>query len=73
MRKRGKLVGNKKLTEEYLNEIGYKSLDDLAEAIHKTSDCIDLGGIVIPLVAVIQVRLFRPHVKAGKAHTTALF
>jgi len=36
LRKRGKLVGNKKLTEEYLKEIGYKSLDDLAEAIHKT-------------------------------------
>lgn len=36
LRKRGKLVGNKKITEEYLKEIGYKSLDDLAEAIHKT-------------------------------------
>jgi len=36
LRKRGKLVGNKKLTEEHLKEIGYKSLDDLAEAIHKT-------------------------------------
>jgi large subunit ribosomal protein L30 len=36
LRKRGKLVGNKKLTEEYLKEIGYKSLDDLAEVIHKT-------------------------------------
>ena len=36
LRKRGKLVGNKKLTEEYLKEIGYKSLEDLAEAIHKT-------------------------------------
>ena len=36
LRARGKLVGNKKITEEYLKEIGYKSLDDLAEAIHKT-------------------------------------
>jgi large subunit ribosomal protein L30 len=36
LRERGKLVGNKKITEEYLKEIGYKSLDDLAEAIHKT-------------------------------------
>jgi large subunit ribosomal protein L30 len=36
LRERGKLVGNNKITEEYLKEIGYKSLDDLAEAIHKT-------------------------------------
>lgn len=36
LRERGKLVGNKKITEEYLKEIGYKSLDDLAGAIHKT-------------------------------------
>jgi large subunit ribosomal protein L30 len=36
LRERGKLVGNKRITEEYLKEIGYKSLDDLAEAIHKT-------------------------------------
>jgi large subunit ribosomal protein L30 len=36
LRERGKLVGNKKITEEYVKEIGYKSLDDLAEAIHKT-------------------------------------
>jgi len=36
LRERGKLVGNKEITEEYLKEIGYKSLDDLAEAIHKT-------------------------------------
>jgi len=36
LRKRGKLVGNKKLTDEHVKEIGYKSLDNLAEAIHKT-------------------------------------
>jgi large subunit ribosomal protein L30 len=36
LRERGKLVGNKRITEEYLKEIGYKSLDDLAEAVHKT-------------------------------------
>lgn len=36
LRERGKLVGNKKITKEYLKEIGYKSLDDLAGAIHKT-------------------------------------
>ena len=33
LKKRGKLVGNKKLTDEYINELGYNSLDDLANAI----------------------------------------
>ena len=36
LKKRGRLVGNKKLTDEYAKEIGYKSLDELAEAIHET-------------------------------------
>lgn len=34
LRKRGKLVGNKKLTEQYVQGIGYESIDDLAEAIY---------------------------------------
>lgn len=33
MRKKGKLAGNKKLTEEYAQTTSVKSLDDLAEAI----------------------------------------
>jgi large subunit ribosomal protein L30 len=33
LQKRGLLVGDKKLTEEYLIKIGYKSYSDLAEAI----------------------------------------
>ncbi|MFB0514024.1 MAG: 50S ribosomal protein L30 [Candidatus Bathyarchaeia archaeon] len=36
LRKRGRLVGNKRLTDEYAKEIGYKSLEELAEALHKT-------------------------------------
>jgi len=36
LREKGRTVGNKKLTDEYVREVGYKSLDDLAEAIHKT-------------------------------------
>ena len=36
LRERGRIVGNKKLTDEYVREAGYKSLDDLADAIHKT-------------------------------------
>ncbi len=35
LREKGRLVGNKKLTDSYVQEIGHKSLDDLAEAIHK--------------------------------------
>jgi len=33
LKKRGRLVGNKKLTDQYAQEVGYKSLEDLAEAI----------------------------------------
>ena len=33
LQKRARLAGDKKLTDEYLQKIGYKSIDDLAEAI----------------------------------------
>ena len=33
LKKRGKLTGDKKLTDEYAEELGYKSLDDLEEAL----------------------------------------
>lgn len=35
LKNRGRLAGDKKLTDEYAKEIGYKSLDDLAEATYK--------------------------------------
>jgi large subunit ribosomal protein L30 len=35
LKKRGRLVGDKKLTDEYAKELEYNSLDDLAEAIFK--------------------------------------
>ena len=35
LKKRGRLVGDKKLTDEYAKELDYESLDDLAEAIFK--------------------------------------
>jgi len=35
LKKRGRLVGNKKLTDQYAQEVGYESLDELAKAIHK--------------------------------------
>jgi large subunit ribosomal protein L30 len=35
LKKRGRLVGNRKLTDDYAKELGYKSLDDLAEAIYE--------------------------------------
>jgi len=33
LQKRGRLAGGKKITDEYLQKAGYKSIDDLAEAI----------------------------------------
>jgi len=33
LRERGRIVGNKKLTDEYAQKLGFKSLDELAEAI----------------------------------------
>ena len=35
LKERGRLMGDKKLTDEYGQELGYKSLDDLAEAAYK--------------------------------------
>jgi len=35
LRKRGRLVGDKKLTDEYAEKVGKKSLDKLAEALLK--------------------------------------
>lgn len=36
LKERGRIVGNKKITDKYIQEAGYKSLDDLAENIYKT-------------------------------------
>jgi large subunit ribosomal protein L30 len=33
IRERGKLAGSKKLTEEYTQSVGYKSVEELAEAV----------------------------------------
>jgi len=35
LKERGRLIGNEKLTDQYAQEVGYKSLEDLAGAIHK--------------------------------------
>jgi len=35
LKKRGRLVGDRKLTDEYAQQVGHKSLDELAEAILK--------------------------------------
>jgi large subunit ribosomal protein L30 len=35
LKKRGRLVGDRKLTDEYAKELDYNSLDDMAEAIFK--------------------------------------
>jgi large subunit ribosomal protein L30 len=36
LEKKGNLTGDKKLTNEYAQQIGYKSLDELAEVMLKT-------------------------------------
>ncbi len=46
LKERGRLVGGKKLTDEYAKELGYKSLDDLAKAIFKVEvDCRSLPKV----------------------------
>lgn len=35
LKKRGRLVGDERLTDEYARELGYKSLEDMAEATYK--------------------------------------
>ena len=46
LKKRGRLVGDKKLTDESAKELGYKSLDDLAEALFKVeAECTNLPKV----------------------------
>ena len=46
LKKRGRLVGDKKLTDEYAKELGYNSLDDLAEALFKVEvECTSLANV----------------------------
>jgi large subunit ribosomal protein L30 len=46
LKKRGRLVGDKKLTDEYAKELGYKSLDDLAEAMYELEvECSSLPKV----------------------------
>jgi large subunit ribosomal protein L30 len=35
LKEKGRLMGDKRLTDEYAQKIGYKTLDDLAEALYK--------------------------------------
>jgi len=36
LKKRGRLIGDEELTDQHTQQLGYKSLDELAEAIHQT-------------------------------------
>ena len=46
LKKRGRIIGNKPLTDEYAKKIGYKSLDDLADAIYNLKVMLkDLPGV----------------------------
>jgi len=35
LKKRGRITGNKKLTDEYAQKLGYRNLDELARAIYR--------------------------------------
>ena len=46
LKKRGRTIGDKPLTDEYAKKIGYKSLDDLADAIYNLKVMLkDLPGV----------------------------
>jgi len=46
LRKRGRTIGNKKITDEYVKKIGYDSLEELAEAIYNLKVKLkDLPGV----------------------------
>jgi large subunit ribosomal protein L30 len=46
LKKRGRLIGDKKLTDDYAKVLGYKSLDDIAEAIFKMEvECSSLPKV----------------------------
>lgn len=44
LKKRGRLSGNKKLTDQCVKEMGYESLDDLAEAVFNLK--VEYGELV---------------------------
>jgi large subunit ribosomal protein L30 len=43
LKKRGRTLGNKRLTDEYAKEVGYESLDALSEAVWKLE--VDYKGL----------------------------
>ena len=46
LKKRGRTIGDKPLTDEYAKKIGYESLDDLADAIYNLKVMLkDLPGV----------------------------
>ena len=67
LKKRGRLVGEKKLTEEQAKELGYNSLDDLAEAIFK----VDVEFSSLPEVK--PVFRLRPPTKGFKGKVKKSF
>jgi large subunit ribosomal protein L30 len=43
LKERGRLIGDRELSDEYARKIGYKTLDELAEALYKTEvECKNL-------------------------------
>ena len=67
LKKRGRLVGDKKLTDKYAKEFDYKSLEDLAEAIFK----VDIEFSSLPEVK--PVFRLRPPTKGYKGKVKKSF
>ena len=63
LKQRGRLAGNKKLTDEYAQKVGYQTLDDLANAI------IDCKVDYWKLEGVTHVFKLRPPKKGYKGKT----
>jgi large subunit ribosomal protein L30 len=67
IKQRGRLAGNKKLTEEFATKAGFKSLDDLAEAVFSCK--ADWGK----LEGVTKTFRLRPPKKGYKGKTKKSF
>jgi len=49
LKQRGKIGGSKKLTDEYVQKLGFKSIDDLAEAVYNCkAEVSKLEGVQKP-------------------------
>jgi large subunit ribosomal protein L30 len=67
LKQRGKIGGSKKLTDEYVQKLGFKSIDDLAEAVYNCK------AEVSKLEGVQKTFKLRPPKKGYKGKTKKSF